>query len=178
MIKELRIPVEDPEEVAEKLIDEAEAREVDIVDQKDVYYGSIKLYEKMDKPFLLRIREESSKVFLEYKSQSDGAVERKKILVESPDEAREIFEAIGLEEVLEIEKKRRKFELGRMDVNVDSIDSLGDFIEFRIPEEDGRAPAESALEAIGKEKEDLTDQSYVSMLLEGEDKKFSDWLEV
>lgn len=82
-----------------------------------------------------------------------------------------IFEALGFEMVPPMVKKiRQEYTLGNMNVCVDQVEDLGDFLELEmvIEEKDNKEEAllqiEKMLENLGYHMEDTTRSSYLSML--------------
>ncbi|MDY6778255.1 MAG: class IV adenylate cyclase [Candidatus Nanohaloarchaea archaeon] len=177
MKKEIRAKINDADRVVERLIDEAGADEVDVVEQKDTYFGSIMLYEKLDRSFLVRVREEDSRVMINYKSEvEDGIWDEHETIINSPEEAKEIFDGMGLEQVLVVEKTRRSFTYEGMHIHVDSISDLGDFIEVKMnPEEHTEEEVYTLLETVGVSKDQLREEGYVSELLKRKESEYAPW---
>jgi predicted adenylyl cyclase CyaB len=175
--KEIRATIDDPNDVAEALIEEAGARELDIVEQHDTYFGLIDLYKKLGRFFLVRVREEDSKVMINYKSEvEDDMWEEFETIINSPDQALKMFEHMGLEKVLEITKTRRSYRLDGMHFNVDSIEGLGHFIEVKMdPDETTEERVKEVLKTAGIESGQFMETGYVTRLLEQKDSPYAEW---
>jgi len=177
MQKEIRARIEDPVKTAERLIEEAGAREIDIFDQVDVYYGSIDMYGKLGRFFLVRVREEDSRTMINYKSEVEENIwDEHETMINSPEEAKRIFEGMGLDNVLRVQKVRRSYEYEGMHVHIDSINQLGHFIEVKMDmdqhEEDD---VYELLEKVDVPRDAVMDRGYVSELLQQEGSEYAEW---
>ncbi|MDY6788621.1 MAG: class IV adenylate cyclase [Candidatus Nanohaloarchaea archaeon] len=177
MQKEIRAEIENPDSVAEKLIEEAKVQELDVVEQEDTYFGSIELYEKLDRSFLVRIREEDSRTIINYKSEVEEDIwDEHETVIDSPEETKKTFRGMGLEHVLDVKKKRRSFKKDGMRIHIDSIKNLGHFIEVKLDlEKNEKEDVMELLSKAGVEEDSIIDKGYVTKLLERQNSKYAEW---
>jgi predicted adenylyl cyclase CyaB len=177
MQKEIRATIDDPEAVAGNLIERAGARELDIEEQHDTYYGSIKLYEELDRSFLVRVRRGEGTSRINYKSQvEEGMWEEHKTIVNDPEEADRVFAGMGLDQVLTVQKVRRSFSHEGMHVHVDSVEELGHFIEVKFdPDSHDRQDVVELFESVGVDEDRIIETGYVSELLRRKQSDYADW---
>jgi len=81
--------------------------------------------------------------------------------IKDADSVRKLLSALGYEEVLVVEKKRRLWQLGDCEVDLDELPLLGDFVEIEGPDEEKIVTVQKSLE--------LTDlphitESYASLV--------------
>jgi len=110
----------------------------------------------------LRLRKQmvgkSESFFLTYKGakEKSNLKRRQEIEVEikDADSVRKLLSALGYEQVLSIEKKRRLWKLGDCEVALDQLPLLGDFVEIEGPDEEKIATTQ--------EKLGLSDLSHIT----------------
>ncbi|MDY6770475.1 MAG: class IV adenylate cyclase [Candidatus Nanohaloarchaea archaeon] len=175
--QELRATIDDPDDVAERLIEEAGAREIDVIEQRDTYFGLIDLYEDLGRFFLVRVREQDSTMMINYKSElEDGMWEEYETIINDPEAAKKIFERMGLDRVLEVSKTRRSYRLDGMRFHIDSIEDLGHFIEVKLdPDQTSVEEAKEVLASVGVEEQDMMENGYVTTLLRRKDSEYAEW---
>jgi len=87
--------------------------------------------------------------FLTYKGAKEKSSLKKRQEIEfeikDADSVRKLLSALGYEEVLAIEKKRRLWQLGDCEVALDKLPLLGDFVEIEGPDEDKIATVQKSL---------------------------------
>jgi len=178
MQKEIRAEIDDADAVAEKLIDVIGAKELDITNQEDTYFGSLKLYEKQGRSFLVRVREEDSRTLINYKSEvKDDMWDEHETVVTDSDEAKAIFAGMGLDKVLTVSKTRRTYRYDGINIHIDSVQDLGHFIEFKIdPDMHTEEEVIEMLDRIGVPEERIRERGYVAVLMARENEEYADWV--
>lgn len=178
MQREIRAEITDPDAVAERLIDVVGATEIDITDQVDTYYGSLKLYEKLGRSFLVRVREEDSRTLINYKSEiKEDMWDEHETVVTDSGEAKAIFAGMGLDHVLTVEKVRRSYRYDGVRVHIDSVEGLGDFIEFKVdPDRHDRDDVLEILDQLDIPEDNLQETGYVATLMAKENEEYAEWL--
>jgi adenylate cyclase class 2 len=119
----------------------------------------------------LRLRKQivgkSESCFLTYKGAKEKSNLKRRQEIESEindaDSTNKLFQALGYEQVLIVEKKRRLWQLGNCEVALDHLPLLGDFVEIEGPSEEIISNVQKSL--------GLTDlphisKSYASLLKE------------
>ena len=139
--------------------------------QKDVYYCNqsfIDACKEKDCPYVVRIRESGDRAKLAYKSfTDDGSWVEHETGIENPSEASRILEGIGLGAYLTIRKDRLVGKLGALELTIDAIESLGDFMEMEILTDDvkaGQARLIETAKAFGVSNERLITKGYVQLM--------------
>jgi adenylate cyclase class 2 len=92
----------------------------------------------------LRLRKQlvgkNESFFLTYKGAKEKSNLKKRqeieVEIKDADSVRKLFSALGYEQVLAIEKKRRVWQLGDCEVALDKLPLLGDFVEIEGPDEE------------------------------------------
>ena len=110
----------------------------------------------------LRLRKQmvgkSESFFLTYKGAREKSNFKKRQEIEfeikDADSARKLLSALGYEQSLVVEKKRRLWQLGDCEVALDQLPLLGDFVEIEGPDEEKIA--------IAQEKLGLSDLSHIA----------------
>ena len=110
----------------------------------------------------LRLRKQivgkSRSFFLTYKGAKEKSNLKKRqeieIEIKDADSVRKLLSALGYEQVLSIEKKRRLWKLGDCEVALDRLPLLGDFVEIEGPDEEKIATTQ--------EKLGLSDLSHIT----------------
>ncbi|MEO5627918.1 MAG: class IV adenylate cyclase [Candidatus Saccharimonadales bacterium] len=100
--------------------------------QHDVVYGEVGDLPNGYGHRWLRIRtENSTKVYFTYKQSIVGHLDslEHEIVVDSAEELEAIIKALGFKPYSDLTKVRRKFKVGEVEVCVDSLPRLGDYIE-------------------------------------------------
>lgn len=104
-------------------------------------------------------------------SARNGKINEIESLVSDESEIIEIIKQIGFEECFEIKRKRTKYLLDGIAINIDYIDDLDYFIEINKTVNDKneetflRTNIENLLNSLGIEKENFILDSYESLIL-------------
>ncbi|MFH1883190.1 MAG: class IV adenylate cyclase [Planctomycetota bacterium] len=110
----------------------------------------------------LRLRKQmvgkSESLFLTYKGAKEKSNLKKRqeieLEIKDADSVRKLLSALGYEQSLVVEKKRRLWQLGDCEVALDRLPLLGDFVEIEGPDEEKIATAQ--------EKLGLSDLSHIA----------------
>lgn len=143
------------------------------VEQNDTYYNAPhRDFGETDEA--LRLREQSGRVYMTYKGKKLDAKSktRKEVEVEVSDldKMEDILQSLGFRKTLNVKKKRNIYHLKGVEVCVDSVEGLGDFVELEAMAEDMVAvPAKrdmliDLMRELGVTGE-LIRESYLEMLL-------------
>jgi adenylate cyclase class 2 len=133
---EVKFSISEPSRIREKLL-ELGATYVDTVDQVDIYYQHpCKNFAETDEA--LRLRENNSKsgksIELTYKGPKRGgwAKDRVEIVSRVVDsvEMQEILEMLGFKTVVRLLKHREFYMIRGVEVSIDKVEGLGDFVEI------------------------------------------------
>jgi len=138
--------------------------------EKDHYFSSQELCKKLGYSFLVRIREREEENILTVKTakrKADGIWEEIETRIDDPEIFINIFYAIELEKVIDVEKKRESFQLGKITINLDKFRKWGSFIEAEIISEDKEDKKRLFLlfKKLGIKREDIIEKGYISMFL-------------
>src|SRR3989338_8783700 len=121
-------------------------------------------------PYIVRIRKSDEQAKLAYKSfTGDGSWVEHETGIENPSEASRILEGIGLGAYLTIRKDRLVGTFGDMELAVDTIESLGDFIEMEIMTDDVKTGRDQLIETantFGVSEERIITKGYVQLMEE------------
>ena len=125
-----------------KLIQKIEAKGIVLgpeLEQHDVVYGKPGIKDNATDSVWLRIRiQNKTESIFTLKKSVRGHLDsiEHETLVEDPVELEKIIELMGFEKHSDLTKKRRKAKMGTIELCVDSIDGLGDYIEAEMSVED------------------------------------------
>ena len=166
---EIRAKISNPEEIEKKLKDKG-ARYLKEVALYDEYFGAIELYQKIGYSFVVRIRKSNNDYFLAVKSAKqkiDGCWEEYELAIENPRIYREMFQTMGLENIINIEKTRREYKLDNLNVVIDKFKEYGNFLEVEIiTEKPDKSILFDFLEQIDIQNQDIVEKGYISLFLE------------
>ncbi len=119
---------------------------------------------------ILRIREQKDKTLLTLKIHQSNELEsiEKELAVSDPATMREIIEALGFVQIIQVEKQRRKGKFNQYEICLDSVSDLGDYIEVEVmstndPEE-VQAELWEFLESLGLTQEDKETRGYDTLV--------------
>lgn len=166
---EVKCPVEDIGHVEERLISQG-ARFEKEVSQEDRYLGHpCRDFASTDEG--LRLRREGDRVVLYYKGPKlDKLTKTREELstpVPDPLSMDLIFQRLGFIHVATVDKVRRTYRLGQVEVSLDTVSGLGGFVELEVQDlhlDVGRPMLEEAMKALGLERTER--RSYLELLLE------------
>jgi len=166
---EVKARVSDAKRLERELLKRG-ARDFGVMHQKDVYYAHpARDFAKTDEA--LRIRVANDLQVITYKGPKLDATtktrEEIEVSVASAEATATIFERLGFRPVVAVRKMRHTFGLKGIEVCLDSVEGLGDFVEFELDDEDmeeGKrriAALMKELKVVGSER-----RSYLELLLE------------
>lgn len=167
---EAKAHLPNPEEMVRRLIDMG-AREMYFTIQRDTYYRHpSRDFARTDEA--LRIREEEGRSFITYKGpkldEETKSREELEVPLVDPQDLGGLLLRLGFEPVAVVEKRRRGYMVGTLEVALDEVKGLGSFIEVEATEckdlEEGRARVLALLDRLGLEQRER--KSYLELLLE------------
>jgi len=166
---ELRVKIKNPEKIKKKL-KEMGVRYLGTKIEKDQYFSSQELCKKLGYSFLLRIRKRGKEKILTVKAAKrklDGVWEEVETKIKEPRVFIEMFSLIGLERVINIEKKRESFQLDKIRINLDKFKKWGNFIEAEIISRDKKDKKKlfSLFEKLGIKRENIIEKGYITIFL-------------
>lgn len=172
---EIKCRINNPEEVAEKLIQKVNAKMVKTVFQKDFYLQHpSRNFEETDEA--IRIRDSDEGVQLTYKGPKIDPLSKTReelyVHVDNFETILKIFEKIGFLPIAKVVKSRTIFQLeGNIIASIDKVQDLGDFIELESEVEDctqvesKREDLFFILDKLGLSREDTERRSYLELLI-------------
>jgi adenylate cyclase class 2 len=138
--------------------------------QSDIHFDdSNATLTKADKCLRLRrqVIGETTGYFLTYKGAKEKSNYKKRQEIEveigDADTMRKLLSALGYEQKLCVEKKRRLWRLGGCEVALDKLQELGDFVEIEGPDDRQIAQVQ---ESLGLAELQHIPKSYASMIME------------
>jgi adenylate cyclase class 2 len=167
---EAKVHLPEPERVIGSLI-ELGGREIYFTIQRDTYYRHpSRDFARTDEA--LRIREEEGRSFITYKGPKlDTQIKSREELevpLVDPRDLGGLLLRLGFEPVAVVEKRRRGYLLGTLEVTVDEVKGLGIFLEVEAREcedlEEGKARVLGLLDTLGLDE--METKSYLELLLE------------
>ena len=176
---EIKLPIEKPEEILEKLLGQG-FLETGHIKEDDMYYNSeyhdVRKYDealRIRKSEDLRTGEKKAQINFKGKKIDRVSMSRREYEtgVEDPDQMNEILTAIGFFPAAGVEKIRRYLKRERMTACLDQVKGLGNFLELEVivQEESQRekclAEMKDLLEKLGLSMENTVRTSYLTMLL-------------
>jgi len=170
---EVKARIDDPKHIERSII-AIGATPIGIENQADTYYNaSSHDFAKTDEA--LRIRVQDNKYFLTYKGPRMDTVSktRKEFEVEINDanSMGDILSSLGFSPVATIVKKRKRYRIGDFFIALDSVRSLGDFLEVEIDLKDSKNYEEKVeiifkfIEKLGIDRDSTVRESYLEMFL-------------
>ncbi|MFA5022477.1 MAG: class IV adenylate cyclase [Patescibacteria group bacterium] len=148
------------------------AKYLGLVWQVDTYYQVSKNYYLKGVP-KLRIREERNKgkAFLEYhEAVNNFKAKEFETEVSNAKMAKIILEKFGYKPGLMVDKKREKYRLGRINIDLDSVKGLGSFVEIEIMNKNEKESLKEIydfLPNLGLSKKDIiAGKSYLGLVWE------------
>ncbi len=177
---ELRFKVKNLKLIENKLIN-LKAKFIKNKKQIDKYFGEINLYKKINYSFLLRIRQEGDKVFLTYKGDNfkkAGVWQEYDFLIKDSKKAELMIKDMGFDEVITVNKIRKEYSLNSLNICLDEIEGLGQFIEIEYLSESSNSKKKhfDLIKRLGIEKNEIIHKGYVTMLLEKDKSKFAKYI--
>lgn len=179
---EIKLPVNEPEEIMEKLLGQG-FRKAGCVREEDMYYNSI-YYDIRSRDEALRIRKstdlqtQKSKAQINFKGKKIDQVSMSRreyeTGIEDPERMKEILSAIGFFPVAGVKKTRNYLQRGKMTACLDQVENLGSFLELEVIAEEEYLrerylkEMEQLLEKMGLSMESTVRTSYLSMLMKSD----------
>ena len=160
----------DPERII-PLIIELGGREIYFTVQRDTYYRHPNRdFAQTDEA--LRIREEEGRSFITYKGPKldaeTKAREELEVPLVDPRDLGVLLLRLGFEPVAVVEKRRRGYLVGTLEVTVDEVKGLGFFLEVEAKNcddlEEGKGKVLGLMDALGLDQ--MERKSYLELLLE------------
>jgi len=167
---EAKAHLDEPERVITSII-ELGGHEIYFTVQRDTYYRHPgRDFARTDEA--LRIREEEGRSFITYKGPKLDADTKSREELEvplvDPKDLGVLLLRLGFDPVAVVEKRRRGYLVGTLEVCVDEVKGLGHFLEVEAREcedlEEGKTRVLGLLDALGLTR--LERKSYLELLLE------------
>ncbi|NLI74536.1 MAG: class IV adenylate cyclase [Euryarchaeota archaeon] len=166
---EIKSPIADPDEIRNKLVILG-ATHIKNVHQRDSYFSHpCRDFGITDEA--LRIRQQEGNETLYYKGPKidleTKAREEIALPLTNGEVMRTILQRIGFIEVISIEKDRYIYQLNNVEVALDYIEDLGNFVELEIRDEDiekGKNMIKEVMKSLGLEISER--RSYLELLME------------
>lgn len=177
---EVRFKIKNLKLIEKKLIS-LKAKFIKNKKQVDKYFGEIGLYKKVNYSFLLRIRQEGDKVFLTYKGDNfkkAGVWQEYDFVIKDAKKAELMIRDMGFDEVILVKKTRKEYCLDNLNICLDKINGLGEFVEIEYISSKNESKKKH-LELIKKlelDKKEIIHKGYITMLLEKNKSKFTKYI--
>jgi adenylate cyclase class 2 len=162
---EVKVPCHDLGELEKRLMKRG-ARVTDDVAQEDVYLAHpCRDFGKSDEA--LRIRRSGEEWRLTYKGPKldKETKTREELEIGADPKVRSILEKVGFKAVMTVRKNRRVLMLDQIEVSLDRVEGLGDFVELEYKGEsveEGRRMIYQTMEMLGLEGSER--RSYLELL--------------
>lgn len=166
---EIRAKINNLEKIEQNII-KLGAKLIKETKQVDEYFGEINLYQKIGYSFLMRVRDEEDKKFMTYKgaeSKKDGVWEEYEFEIDDTKKSTDMFEAMGLEKIIVVNKYRKEYKFNDLTICLDAIDGLGDFIEieFLNDKDFNKNNLKKLMQKLNIKEDKIIHKGYVTMLL-------------
>ncbi|HVO77769.1 MAG TPA: class IV adenylate cyclase [Methanomassiliicoccales archaeon] len=166
---EVKTRIEDARRLENELLKRG-ARDFGVALQRDVYYSHpARDFASTDEA--LRIRISNDLQVITYKGPKLDATtktrEEIEVSVASAEATAKILERLGFRPVVAVEKKRHTFGLRGIEICVDRVRDLGDYVEFELDDEEmeeGKRRIAELMEELGVKGSER--RSYLELLLE------------
>jgi len=144
--------------------------------QVDTYFQH-PCYDLKKKDEALRVRESKGSVYLTFKGPriDKETKTRCEIEVKVEGDIFSLLEAIGFLPFARIKKKRRIFRWRSLQISVDRVEKLGNFIEIEGKSFEEKPSIFYLLEILGIKRSCLIRKSYLELLCEGKNEGKSSW---
>lgn len=170
---EIKFKVENIEDLITRLVNKG-CTISDTISQKDtIYVGNLNDTESREGATFLRVRKTDNKIELNYKKQSNKLMESQEIEfgVDSYEKANEFLKALGFQEWVQVNKKRRNTTFGAYNICIDEVERLGNFVEIELliqekEEKDYEAQLLSVAKELGISTENRVNSHYDTMIAE------------
>ena len=152
-----------------------------VIKKNDKYFSSIELCKKMGYSFVVRIREKEGGCVLTVKSAKkkiDGVWEEYETAIEKPKTYLSMLKLIGLEKVIDVEKKRASFKLDGFTINVDEFRKWGSFVEIELisSKYKNKKGLFNLANKLGIAKENIFEKGYISTFLKELNSPFAKYI--
>ncbi|MHA1409267.1 MAG: class IV adenylate cyclase [Candidatus Odinarchaeia archaeon] len=143
--------------------------------EEDIYFQHpLRDFSKTDEA--LRIRKVDGKFTLTYKGPKLGEMTKTReeinVYIEDGERMKNLLVKLGFKHLQKITKKREIYRLGEIEIFVDHVDGLGDYVEFEILTTDkneislNEKKIFNLLSQVGLGDEKLITKSYLELILE------------
>jgi predicted adenylyl cyclase CyaB len=151
----------------------AGARKVSETTQNDCYWTCPEVFKKLGYTFLLRIRTDEDGHTLSYKSaklKTDGIWEEYELNIDNAGEAEKILVGMGLENFINLRKKRTTFDLNKFHIEVDEFEDFGIILEMETKcEAENATKAKSEMKklltSLGVDEKDIIEKGSLTLIL-------------
>ena len=146
---------------------------------EDYYFGELGLYQKLGRSFWLRLRVKNGKLEIAYKgpTKTDGVYEEYEQELQDLETAKIIFTKMGLENVINIVKDRISYKLADINIELDSIEGKGNFIELEIiSENEDKTKLFELFHKLGIPDTDIFEKGFITQFLKEDSSPYSKWV--
>jgi adenylate cyclase, class 2 len=175
---EMKARLDEPTQIRKKIL-ALGAKRIKKTRQRDTWFGSICLIKKVGYPFMVRVRREGRGTYITYKSvatKQDGVYQELEYPVPDNAQAESMFKAMGLDEIVVIEKQREQFKLQGFTVCLDNIKGLGKFIEAELTGAEDPDILQEKIKTffikLGVKKAAIQKKGYINLLLQSKKSPF------
>ncbi len=164
---QIKIPINDIDTVKKQIENKLKAKKIETQWQQDTYFEAPGWnLPKTDE--LMRIRQEGENYTLAYKGPTKGKEIRIKPKIEfsiDPD-LKDVLEKIGYKKILNVNKKREKYVSKDIELTLDEVENLGNFIELRTDNPKDKKKINTLVKKLWLEPKSATKKSYFELMFE------------
>jgi len=164
---QIKIPISDLDAIKKQIEKKLKIKKVETKWQQDTYFEAPDWnLPKTDE--LMRIRQEGEKYILAYKGPTKGKEIRTKPKIEfqiDPD-LRDVLEKIGYKKILNINKKREKYISKDIEITLDEVENLGNFIELKTDNPENKKEINKLVKKLEFSLKTATKKSYFELMFE------------
>lgn len=162
---QIKLPINNPGQIRKKLED-LKTEKAETKWQQDIYFEAPG-WKPPKTDELMRIRQEGGKYILAYKGPARGKEIRikPKIEFQIDPNLKDVLEKIGYKKTLQINKEREKYLLEGIEITLDKVEDLGEFMELRTENPKDEEKIKNLIKKLELDSKSATKESYFELML-------------
>lgn len=172
---EVKVRLENPRSTVDQLA-ALGCRLSEAVTQKDRVFlkAGLDYVQARGKEIFLRIREQAEKSMFTLKQAKTNELDclEKELTIDNPDEMAKILELLGYNQIMIIQKTRRKGQCAGFNLCLDEVDGLGAFLEVEVISDEPANEVQNGvlrwLKSFGINESDIVMQGYDTLIYQKE----------